>query len=138
MAAALLLAPWSASAQTTGFDTVHVAVPTGEQDADRASILDALEAVQPGGTVLFQPGTYRIGEFIRIPVPGITLQGHREALGMTRYELLAALQRLGELIPQKAQIVIAVGAALISAPRRSTPRTECRGSRRSPPTPGLR
>jgi hypothetical protein len=32
---------------------------------------------------------------------------------MTRYELLEALQRLGELIPEKAQIVIAGGAALI-------------------------
>jgi len=32
---------------------------------------------------------------------------------MTRYELLDALQRLGELIPNKAQIVIAGGAALI-------------------------
>ena len=32
---------------------------------------------------------------------------------MTRYELLEALQRLGELIPQEAQIVIAGGAALI-------------------------
>lgn len=32
---------------------------------------------------------------------------------MTRYELLEALQRLGELIPEKARIVIAGGAALI-------------------------
>ena len=32
---------------------------------------------------------------------------------MTRDELLEALQRLGELIPEKAQIVIAGGAALI-------------------------
>jgi hypothetical protein len=32
---------------------------------------------------------------------------------MTKAELLDALQRLGELIPQKAQIVIAGGAALI-------------------------
>lgn len=32
---------------------------------------------------------------------------------MTRHELLEAFQRLGELIPQKAQIVIAGGAALI-------------------------
>jgi hypothetical protein len=32
---------------------------------------------------------------------------------MTRNELLEALQRLGELIPEKAQIVIAGGAALI-------------------------
>ncbi len=32
---------------------------------------------------------------------------------MTRHELLDALQRLGELIPQKAQIGIAGGAALI-------------------------
>jgi hypothetical protein len=39
---------------------------------------------------------------------------------MTKDELLDALQRLGELIPQKAQIVIAGGAALtrnMEAPR---------------------
>lgn len=33
--------------------------------------------------------------------------------GVTRHELLEAVERLGELIPQKAQIVIAGGAALI-------------------------
>lgn len=38
-------------------DTVHVAPPTGEREVDRASILIALDQVEPGGTVLFAPGT---------------------------------------------------------------------------------
>jgi uncharacterized protein len=62
--------------EESGTDTVRVAPPTAEAAADRASILAALEAVQPGGTVLFQPGTYRIGEFISVSVPAVTLQGH--------------------------------------------------------------
>lgn len=57
-------------------DTVHVALPTGEQETDRASILGALDGVEPGGTVLFGPGTYLLGEFIRVSVPRVTLQGH--------------------------------------------------------------
>lgn len=59
-------------------DTVHVAPPTGHKDADRASILAALERVQPGGSILFAPGTYLIGEMIRVSVPGIALLGHRQ------------------------------------------------------------
>lgn len=59
-----------------GADTVHVAPPTGEQETDRASILAALEEVRPGGTVLFAPGTYLLGEFIRVSVARVTLQGH--------------------------------------------------------------
>lgn len=58
-------------------DTVHVAPPTGVRDADRSSIVAALEQVQAGGTVLFAPGTYLVGgEIIRVEVNGITLQGH--------------------------------------------------------------
>jgi CubicO group peptidase (beta-lactamase class C family)/pimeloyl-ACP methyl ester carboxylesterase len=57
-------------------DTVHVAPPTGEKDTDRASILAALEQVQPGGTVQFAPGTYTVGEFVRVTIPRITLLGH--------------------------------------------------------------
>jgi parallel beta-helix repeat protein len=57
-------------------DTVHVASPTGNQANDRASILDALERVRPGGTVQFAPGTYLIGGIIRIPTDEITLLGH--------------------------------------------------------------
>jgi hypothetical protein len=46
---------------------------------DRASILAALEQVQPGGTIQFAPGTYLIGgEIIRIAVPRLTLLGHPE------------------------------------------------------------
>jgi parallel beta-helix repeat protein len=60
-------------------DTVHVAPPTGERDRDRASVLTALEQVQPGGTVQFAPGTYLIGgEIIRISPPRLTLLGHPE------------------------------------------------------------
>ncbi|CAN5678507.1 hypothetical protein BH23GEM7_BH23GEM7_30560 [soil metagenome] len=57
-------------------DVVHVAPPTGEAETDRASILAALERVQQGGTVQFAPGTYLIGEIIRVPTPRLTLLGH--------------------------------------------------------------
>jgi hypothetical protein len=57
-------------------DTVFVAPPTGVREADRASILAALEQVRPGGTVAFAPGTYLIGELINVAVPGVTLLGH--------------------------------------------------------------
>lgn len=60
-------------------DTVFVAPPTGEREADRASILAALEEIAPGGTIQFAPGTYLMGgEIIRITVPNITLVGHPE------------------------------------------------------------
>jgi parallel beta-helix repeat protein len=60
-----------------GSDTVHVAEPTGEREADRASILAALERVRPGGTIQFTAGVYRIGGFnLDVAVPGITLLGH--------------------------------------------------------------
>lgn len=57
-------------------DTVHVAPPTGEKETDRASILAALGEIEPGGTVQFTAGTYLVGEFLRVEVPRITLQGH--------------------------------------------------------------
>jgi parallel beta-helix repeat protein len=67
------------TAAARGSDTVHVAPPTGEKAADRASVLAALERVRPGGTVQFAPGTYLIGgEIIRITVPRLTLLGHSE------------------------------------------------------------
>jgi pimeloyl-ACP methyl ester carboxylesterase len=57
-------------------EVLHVNPPTGVRDADRASILAALEQVRPGGTVQFAPGTYLVGELIPIETPRITLQGH--------------------------------------------------------------
>lgn len=45
-------------------DTVYVTPPSGERDADRASILGALKEVQPGGTILFAPGIYAVGPLI--------------------------------------------------------------------------
>jgi uncharacterized protein len=53
-------------------EIVHVAPPTGEREADRASILAALERVRPGGTVQFALGTYLVGEIIR--VEGIAIE----------------------------------------------------------------
>jgi parallel beta-helix repeat protein len=68
-----------ATITTSVTDTVHVAPPTGRRDGDRASILAALQQVQPGGTIQFAPGTYLIGgDIIRIAVPQLTLLGHPE------------------------------------------------------------
>ena len=55
---------------------VHVAPPATDYDTDRASILAALEAAQSGDTVQFAPGTYLIGEMIRVEAPRVTLLGH--------------------------------------------------------------
>jgi parallel beta-helix repeat protein len=62
----------------TSTDTVFVAAPTGENSIDRASILAALERLQPGGTVQFAPGTYLVGEMIRVTEPRVTLLGHAD------------------------------------------------------------
>jgi hypothetical protein len=59
-------------------DTVLVAPPVGERALDRASILSALDQVRPGGTILFAPGTYLVGEMIPIETPRITMQGDPE------------------------------------------------------------
>jgi proline iminopeptidase len=67
------------STAAPGFEVVHVAAPTGVREADRASILAALDEVRPGGIVRFAPGTYLIGgEIIRVTVPRVTLLGHAE------------------------------------------------------------
>ena len=59
-------------------EVVHVAPPTGEREADRASIVAALNEVEPGGIVQFAPGTYLIGAGIRIRVARLTLRGHSQ------------------------------------------------------------
>jgi hypothetical protein len=69
----------AAQSAPAGSDIVNVAPPTGEREADRASILGALERVRPGGTVQFAPRTYMMGgEIIRITIPDLTLLGHTE------------------------------------------------------------
>jgi parallel beta-helix repeat protein len=55
---------------------VQVAPPKGVRDADRRSILSALEQSGPGDTIQFAPGTYLVGELIRVAVPRVTLVGH--------------------------------------------------------------
>jgi pimeloyl-ACP methyl ester carboxylesterase len=61
---------------------VHVAPPTGERTTDRASILAALDEVEPGGTIQFAAGTYLIGEIISVTVPHITLLGHPDGTSL--------------------------------------------------------
>ncbi|HUE96285.1 MAG TPA: right-handed parallel beta-helix repeat-containing protein, partial [Longimicrobiaceae bacterium] len=76
--AALLWAPAlpaASAAQEGAPDTVRVAAPSGEREADRASILAALERANPGDAVLFARGTYLIGELIHVPTPRLTLLG---------------------------------------------------------------
>ena len=63
---------------TVSTDTVHVAPPTGEREADRASILAALEDARDGDVLQFGAGSYLVGEVIRIAKPGLTLVGHQE------------------------------------------------------------
>jgi parallel beta-helix repeat protein len=57
-------------------DTIHVSSPTGEQEADRASILAALERARPGNVVQFGPGTYLVGPLIPIATRQLTMLGH--------------------------------------------------------------
>ena len=57
-------------------DTVRVAVPSGEPDVDRPMVQAAFDRVRPGGTVLFAPGTYVLGEGARLTVPDVTVVGH--------------------------------------------------------------
>lgn len=59
-------------------DAVFVAPPTGERENDRASIHAALEEVEPGGTVLFAPGTYLVEKMISVTISNISLLGHPE------------------------------------------------------------
>lgn len=73
-----LLSGCSAAGSPNQSDTVHVASPTGEEATDRVSILAAINDVRPGGTVQFAPGTYLVGELIRVSKPRVTLLGHSE------------------------------------------------------------
>jgi prolyl oligopeptidase len=57
-------------------DTVRVAPPTGETETDRARVQGAFDAVKPGGTILFGPGTYLLGAGARLTVPDVTVLGH--------------------------------------------------------------
>ena len=57
-------------------EVVRVAPPTGEREADRASILAALDQAGQGDTVQFAPGTYLVGEYIQVSIPRLTFLGH--------------------------------------------------------------
>lgn len=59
-------------------DVVLVDAPTGQAESDRRNIQAALDRVQPGGTVQFATGTYRLGEGVRLMVPNVTVQGHSD------------------------------------------------------------
>lgn len=74
----LMLALTACAASSVDSDTVRVDVPTGQVETDRENIQAALDRVQPGGTVQFAAGTYRLGEGVRLVVPDVTLQGHTD------------------------------------------------------------
>jgi parallel beta-helix repeat protein len=76
-------------AEGIGVDTIHVAPPTGEQDADRASIVAAFERARPGNTIQFAPGMYLIGDLIRLETPRLTLLGHPDGTALRGCELEA-------------------------------------------------
>lgn len=57
-------------------DTIYVAPPTGDDVTDRANVQAAFDAVQPGSTVLFAPGTYLLGAGARLTVPDVIVLGH--------------------------------------------------------------
>jgi parallel beta-helix repeat protein len=80
-------APVDAEAPVLRNDTVHVAPPTGEREADRASILAALERARPGDVVQFGPGTYLVGELIPIETPQLTMLGHANGTTLRGCEL---------------------------------------------------
>jgi parallel beta-helix repeat protein len=93
-AAALLLCASEVRAQDSAgraspgsSDTLFVAAPTGEREADRASILAALEDARDGNVLRFATGTYLVGEVIRIATPGLTLLGHQEGTVLRGCEL---------------------------------------------------
>lgn len=88
---------------TRGDDVVHVAPPTGETEIDRAAILVALEQVQPGGTIQFAPGTYLVGELIRVSIPRVTLQGHAEGTTLRGCDA-ADFPDVREVAPQDAAV----------------------------------
>jgi parallel beta-helix repeat protein len=55
---------------------VRVAAPTGDRTRDQASVRAALDAVGPGGTIRFAPGTYLIGaDSLVVPTSDIRLVG---------------------------------------------------------------
>jgi parallel beta-helix repeat protein len=71
-----LVAVTAVAAEPVTTDTIHVAPPAGVKEADRASIIAALERAGPGDIVQFAPGTYVLGELIRVNTSQITLLGH--------------------------------------------------------------
>jgi parallel beta-helix repeat protein len=93
-------------------DTVQVAAPTGRHEIDRASILAALERVQPGGTIRFAPGTYLMGELITVPLPRLTWLGHPEGTTLRGCEPAAyeQMQREWEAATGNLEARIAAGS----------------------------
>lgn len=78
VAAPLAHAQGEPMAATLSADTVHVAPPAGETETDRANVQAAFDAVQAGGTVLFEPGTYLLGAGVQLTVPDVTVLGHTD------------------------------------------------------------
>lgn len=98
-------APFQDSPINVSDDTVYVATPAGDYETDRGSILAALEKVERGGTVQFAPGTYLIGEFVRVSKQGITLLGHPDGTTIRGCERADEAQRLERRACQGFELV---------------------------------
>ena len=70
---------------------IELPEPTGDRELDLAVVSDALVRVDPGSTIAFGPGTYRIGsEGLTLSAPEVTLLGHPDGttlLGCSEDEL---------------------------------------------------
>jgi pimeloyl-ACP methyl ester carboxylesterase len=101
-------------------DTMQVAPPTGVTETDRASIVAALERAEPGGTVLFAPGTCLVGELISIETPPITLLGHPEGTTLRgcephEYEQSERDVGFGNRMARPAHPLLVIALALVPA-----------------------
>jgi hypothetical protein len=63
---------------------VEVATPSGERVRDRQAVEAALQAVRPGGTVVFAAGEYLVGGgALESTTPDVTLRGHAAGTTLT-------------------------------------------------------
>ena len=75
LVAAVCTAACAGETPRTSPQLITLPAPRGEREADRRALLEAIGRAQPGGTLQFAAGTYRIGGGIVVPVPHLLLRG---------------------------------------------------------------
>lgn len=94
---AMVLSAACASGSTARLgSTVHVAPPMGDSTADRRSLAEAFATAEPGDTIAFASGTYRIGgEGLELATSDVLLLGSPEGTVLRGVDP-GRLQQLGE------------------------------------------